>query len=37
MDKLFVFGSKDGVPEFMANPAKIADKANAAWRPLKTN
>ena len=35
--KLYVFGSKDAVPEFKANPAEIADKANAAWRPLKTN
>jgi YHS domain-containing protein len=34
--KLFVFGSKDGVPEFKANPGEIADKANAAWASLKT-
>jgi YHS domain-containing protein len=35
--KLFVFGSKDGVPKFRANPGEIADKANAAWASLKTN
>ena len=35
--KLYVFGSKDGVPEFKANPGEIADKANAAWTSLKTN
>jgi YHS domain-containing protein len=35
--KLFVFGSKDAVPKFKANPGEIADKANAAWAPLKTN
>jgi YHS domain-containing protein len=34
--KLFVFGSKDGVPEFKANPGQIADKANAAWTSLDT-
>jgi YHS domain-containing protein len=34
--KLYVFGSKDGVPEFLANPGEIADKANAAWASLKT-
>ena len=35
--KLYVFGAKDGVPEFKANPGEIADKANAAWTSLKTN
>jgi YHS domain-containing protein len=35
--KLFVFGSKDAVPEFKANPGKIADKANEAWTTLKAN
>ena len=35
--KLFVFGSKDGVPKFKANPGENADKANAAWASLKTN
>jgi YHS domain-containing protein len=35
--QLFVFGSKDGVPELLANPGKIADKAHAAWTSLKTN
>ena len=35
--KLFVFGSKDAVPEFKANPGEIADKANATWASLKTN
>ena len=34
--KLYVFGSKDGVPEFKANPGEIADKANAAWASLKS-
>ena len=34
--KLFVFGSKDAVPEFKANPGEIADKANATWASLKT-
>ncbi len=34
--KLFVFGSKDLVPEFKANPGEIAGKANAAWASLKT-
>jgi len=35
--KLFVFGTKDGLSEFKANPGEIADKANAAWGTLKTN
>ena len=35
--KLFVFGSKDAVPKFKANPGEFADKANAAWASLKTN
>ena len=35
--KLYVFGDKDAVSEFKANPGEIADKANAAWAPLKTN
>jgi YHS domain-containing protein len=35
--KLFVFGSKEGVPEFNANPGTIARKANAAWVRLKAN
>jgi hypothetical protein len=34
--KLYVFGSKSGVPEFMANPGEIANKANAAWTSLKS-
>ncbi len=34
--KLFVFASKDAVPEFKANPGEIADKANATWASLKT-
>jgi YHS domain-containing protein len=35
--KLFVFGSKDAVPKFKANPGENADKANAAWASLKTD
>ena len=35
--KLFVFGSKDAVPKFKANPGEFADKANAAWASLKTD
>jgi YHS domain-containing protein len=35
--KLFVFGSKDAVPEFKANPGEIAHKANEAWTMLKDN
>ena len=35
--KLFVFGSKDAVPKFKANPRENADKANAAWASLKTD
>jgi YHS domain-containing protein len=35
--KLFVFGSKDAVPEFMANPSEIASKANETWMTLKAN
>ena len=34
--KLFVFGSKDAVPKFKANPGEIAAKANAAWASLKS-
>jgi YHS domain-containing protein len=35
--KLFVFGSKDSVPEFKANPGEIANKANEIWTTLKAN
>jgi YHS domain-containing protein len=35
--KLFVFGSKEGMPEFNANPRAIAREANAAWVRLKAN
>jgi len=35
--KLFVFGSKDAVPQFEANSREIADKAYSAWPALKTN
>jgi YHS domain-containing protein len=33
--KLYVFGTKDAMSEFKANPSAIADKANAAWTSLK--
>jgi hypothetical protein len=33
--KLYVFGTKDSVPEFLANPGAIVDKANAAWESVK--
>jgi YHS domain-containing protein len=35
--KLFVFGSKEGVPEFKAHPGAVARKANAAWVRLKAD
>ena len=35
--QLFVFGSKDDVPEFLANPGEMAGKAKAAWAPHTTN
>jgi YHS domain-containing protein len=35
--KLFVFGSKEGVPQFNGNPDTIAGEANAAWEKLKDN
>jgi YHS domain-containing protein len=35
--QLFVFGSKDDVPEFLANPGEIADKAKAAWAQNTAN
>ena len=35
--KLFVFGSKDAVPKFKANPGENADKANVAWASLKAD
>jgi YHS domain-containing protein len=33
--KLYVFGTKDALSEFKANPGAIVDKANAAWESLK--
>jgi YHS domain-containing protein len=35
--KLFVFGSKEGVPQFNGNPDMIAGEANEAWVKLKSN
>jgi YHS domain-containing protein len=35
--KLYVFGTKDGLSDFKANPGAIVDKANAAWVSLRTN
>jgi YHS domain-containing protein len=35
--KLYVFGTKDSVPEFLANPSQAVDAANAAWAPHTTN
>ena len=34
--KLFVFGSKDIVPDFNAHPGEIAGKAKAAWATLSS-
>jgi YHS domain-containing protein len=34
--KLFVFGSKDIVPDFNAHPGEIAGKAKAAWATLNS-
>jgi YHS domain-containing protein len=33
--KLYVFGSKDSVPEFMADPGGTTSKASAIWTTLK--
>ena len=33
--KLYVFGTKDSLLEFKANPGAIVDKANAGWESLK--
>jgi YHS domain-containing protein len=35
--QLFVFGSKDDVPEFLANPSEISNKAKAAWAQNTAN
>ena len=35
--KLFVFASKQVVPEFKAKPGEIARQADAAWVTLKSN
>jgi YHS domain-containing protein len=35
--KLYVFGTKDSVPEFLTNPGRTVDEANAAWAKLKAN
>ena len=35
--QLFVFGSKDDVPDFLANPGEVADKAKAAWAQNTAN
>ena len=35
--RLFVFGSKDSVPEFNANPGENAEKSDAAWATIKVN
>lgn len=35
--KLFVFASRQVMPEFKAKPAEVARKASAAWATLKTN
>jgi YHS domain-containing protein len=34
--KLYVFGTKDALSEFKANPGAIVEEANAAWMSLKT-
>ena len=33
--KLYVFGAKDGVPEFKKDPASVISQANSNWQKLR--